>query len=30
MNSVELNSADLEGILDGLSISDKEEDIEDC
>jgi hypothetical protein len=30
MNSVELDSADLEAIMDELSISDKEEDIEEC
>jgi hypothetical protein len=30
MNSVELDSKDLEAIMDELSISDEEEDIEEC
>ena len=30
MDSVQIDSADLEGILEDLSISDKEEEIEEC
>jgi hypothetical protein len=30
MKSLELNSDDLEGILEGMSLSEPEEEIEDC